>query len=424
MKLNMSVLVKSKALFIKSFFSIIYSWILFGCGESTNSVLLEMENIEPIATPCQTGGEPNLFVSEEGEIYLSWIEYLNDSTDALLFSTLEQMQWSTPKTIAKGNDWFTNWADFPSFVAYQNNTQHLAAHWLQKSGAGTYDYDVRISQSLDGGKHWQPSFVPYQDSVPSEHGFVSMLPVSADKVFITWLDGRNTKNKSNQQGTNGHRGAMTLRAAFFDQQAQLYEEAELDNRVCDCCQTAATLTDKGVVVAYRDRSEEEIRDIYVTRNVGEEWIKPKPVFKDNWKISGCPVNGAALDAKEETVALAWYSAPENKAQVKLSFSKNSGADFDAPIVLSNVNPIGRVDVILLSENTALVSWIEKEETGAVVKIAKINAEGTVEEQMDLTTIDAARQSGFPIMKSNGEIVIFAWTEVGEATVVKTAWLKI
>jgi hypothetical protein len=28
----------------------------------------------------------------------------------------------------------------------------LAAHWLVKSGSGTYAYDVNISRSFDGGK--------------------------------------------------------------------------------------------------------------------------------------------------------------------------------------------------------------------------------------------------------------------------------
>ena len=36
---------------------------------------------------------------------------------------------------------------------------------------------------------------------------------------------------------------------------------ELDPKVCDCCQTAAAVTDDGPVVVYRNRSDQELRDI-------------------------------------------------------------------------------------------------------------------------------------------------------------------
>ena len=49
-----------------------------------------------------------------------------------------------------GYDWFVNWADVPSVVRLANGT--LAGHWLQKSGADTYAYDVRLAYSHDDGK--------------------------------------------------------------------------------------------------------------------------------------------------------------------------------------------------------------------------------------------------------------------------------
>jgi len=149
--------------------------------------------IQEINTPCKLGGAPNLHVSKDGQAFLSWVEYLNDTTDVLAFATLTDKEWSPPKIIAKGSNWFVNWADFPSIVSFNGYSHHLAAHWLQKSAVGTYDYDVKIAQSLDGGTKWQLPFTPHTDGIAAEHGFVSMLPIGQDQIFATWLDGRYTK---------------------------------------------------------------------------------------------------------------------------------------------------------------------------------------------------------------------------------------
>jgi len=146
-----------------------------------------------------------------------------------------------------------------------------------------------------------------------------MLPLSANKIFATWLDGRNTKGEghTNKEHGHGHHGAMTLRSAIFDKSGALTQETELDNRICDCCQTSAALTDKGPIVAYRDRSETEVRDISV--------IKADGAF----------------------IAIAWYSMPKGKAEVKVAFSEDSGSTFQRPIQIDNGNPLGRIALELL-----------------------------------------------------------------------------
>ena len=91
-----------------------------------NIIFINLNNftLNELTSPVNSGGEPNLFVSSQGEIYLSWVEYINDTTDALMFSKIVNDTWTTPKEIARGSDWFVNWADFPSLVVYKNNKQH------------------------------------------------------------------------------------------------------------------------------------------------------------------------------------------------------------------------------------------------------------------------------------------------------------
>lgn len=376
-------------------------------------------NRQEIITLVQEGGEPNLFVANDGQAYLSWVEYLDDSTDALLFSRLENDRWSEPIEIARGTDWFVNWADFPSVAAFQKKGGHLAAHWLQKSAKGTYDYDVRIALSKDGGKSWSDSFKPHTDGVPAEHGFVTLLPLDNGRIFATWLDGRNTKGGHSHGDEHGHAGAMTLRAAEFDENGQLFEEVELDNRVCDCCQTDAALTANGPVVIYRDRSEEEVRDISIVRRVNGRWTAPQKIFNDRWKIAGCPVNGPAIAARGQSVAIAWFTAADTVSQVKVIFSGDAGATFTDPIRIDDGNPLGRVDIAYTESGAAVVSWLENVADGGEIRLAKVDAQGKAGESLTVAKTGASRRSGFPILDQMEGRLLLAWTHVDSVTTVKT-----
>jgi len=386
-----------------------------------NTVEPFVPSIHFVDTPCIYGGEPNLHCSTNNEVYLSWIEYEDDSTDVFLFSKLENQSWSAPKEIARGNDWFVNWADFPSLVSFADDENNLAAHWLQKSADGTYDYDVRISQSGDGGESWSPSYVIHQDGIEAEHGFVSLVPIDK-KIFATWLDGRNTKHEEDRDEGHNHKGSMTLRCASFDKKGLITDEYELDSRVCDCCQTSVARTDKGLVVAYRDRSEKEVRDISVVSHIKGEWSEPKTVYNDNWIIAGCPVNGPVIKAMDSMVCVAWYTATENEPQVKLAFSSDSGLNFDLPVIIDDNNPLGRVDLVLVSKEQAIVSWLGQGEEKARLYYRSVMSDKTKGDVQILTDSDASRSSGFPqmIKTKDGEL-IFAWTAVqGDSTIIKSA----
>ncbi len=405
---------------MKLIYAIALILIFYSCTNQETELVLDATQLREIPVPCTHAGEPNLFVSETGKTYLSWIEHLNDNTVALQFSTLKNNEWTTPKTIASGTNWFVNWADFPSLAAYENNGKSLAAHWLQKSAEGTYDYDVRIAQSQDGGATWQASFIPHRDSIVAEHGFVTMLPLSADRMFATWLDGRYTKGDDHDTHEHGHGGGdMTLRTATFDPQGNLYDETELDHRVCDCCQTDAALTDNGVVVVYRDRSPEEVRDISIVRKTDDGWLQPQTVYADNWKIAGCPVNGPAINAFGNQVAVAWFTMANNEPRVFVVFSENGGRTFGEAIRVDEGSPLGRVDVLWLNSQEILVTWIEETPNQTTINARQITAKGETKSSFIITQTDTARKSGFPIIEKNDEQIIFAWTHVDSLTTVRT-----
>lgn len=368
-----------------------------------------------VASPAGAGSrEPNLAVLPDGRVLMSWLEPSGRAGMALRCATYDGRQWSKPSTIAAGDSFFVNWADFPSVRALGGN--RLAAHWLWRSGAGTYSYDVRISQSEDGGKTWSPPTTPHRDGTASEHGFVSLVSDSG-RAFAVWLDGRK------MAGHDEHAGPMpdmTLRAASVSSEGRLREEVVLDERTCDCCQTAAVATDRGILVAYRDRSAGEVRDIFVTRREGSRWSAPQAVHSDNWNIAGCPVNGPALDARGSHVAIAWYTAAADTPRVYVAFSEDAGEHFGPPTRIDDGSPIGRVHVALLADGSALATWLEASNHDALFRARRIPTHGTPEAPITVAKTSAARASGCPRVVRVGGTLLFAWTEAGTTPHVRLA----
>lgn len=348
---------------------------------------------------------PNLTVAPNGRVYLSWIEKLDGGRFSLRFSIKEKDGWSTPRVIAEGTNWFVNWADFPSMIALKDGS--LAAHWLVKSAPGTFDYDVTISRSFDGGKTWEKPFVPHRDGVQAEHGFVSLLQAKDGSLAAIWLDGREMKS-AKESHNHGH-GNMTLRYVKIKRDGTLTDEALLDTKVCECCQTSAAMTSDGAVAVYRDRSDTEMRDISIVRLRDGKWSEPKTLFPDNWKLNGCPVNGPSIAATGRRVAVAWFTGVNNQSRVKLAFSHDAGANFDAPIIVDDGNPIGRVETLLLDDDSALVVWLEKLSDGGAVRVRRIHPDGKRDEAVTIAPSGTARSNGFPQMVRTGKTLVFAWT---------------
>ena len=154
---------------------------------SCRSEPVETINFITVPTGSQSS-EPNLHMALDGTIYLSWIESNPDTSSTLWISHLEDEQWSAPKTISSGKDWFVNWADFPAITAF--GKKNLAAHFLDKSAADTYAYNVKLTVSNDNGNTWNEAFIPHSDNTQTEHGFVSKLALSDESFLAVWLDGR------------------------------------------------------------------------------------------------------------------------------------------------------------------------------------------------------------------------------------------
>jgi hypothetical protein len=312
--------------------------------------------------------------------------------------------------VASGDDWFVNWADVPSVLRLDAGT--LVAHWLQKRGAATYAYDVRLARSSDEGRTWSAPVTPHHDGLAREHGFASLFEMPAGGLGLVWLDGRAMTSADGHSTHGPDSGAMSVRFGAFDRQWTQTHEEPVDLRVCECCPTTAAVTSDGPIVAYRDRSGHEVRDIYVARFEQGQWSTPAPVHADGWKIPACPVNGPRLSASGRQVALAWFTVHDEVGHAYLAFSRDAGRTFGAPIRLDWTAAIGRVDVALLGDGSAVATWIEFANERSTFVTRRVDPTGARSPVTVVAPVAAARASGYPRVARHGHELVFAWTDSG------------
>lgn len=345
--------------------------------------------------------EPNL-VSENGKLALSWVKSIKGEEATLFYAQLENEQWATPIKITSGKDWFVNWADFP---ANATNKDVLLTSHLKKSATGTYTYDIVLNLRRLNGEIIKENFLLNTDGMKAEHGFVSVIPNDNDGFLITWLDGRNTVGNMKE----AHHKAMTIRTAEVSSGGKVFNEIELDGRTCDCCQTSIAATKNGAIVVYRDRSNMEIRDIYFSEKNKGNWSQPTPVFNDNWKIDGCPVNGPKVVATDKTIAVAWFTAANDNPTVKIAFSNSEKVKFKKPIVLNDFTAIGRVDVAFINKKEVLVSYMETANGETYLRAKKVSIDGSVSKVFTISKINSGRSTGVPQLEILNNTAYVVWT---------------
>lgn len=343
-----------------------------------------------------------------GGLILSWLEQ-DSSGYALRWARCDANGWGPPGTVTVQERMMANWADVPAVV--EGGDGALYAHWLDPSPESRGWYDIRVLRSADDGMTWTELGALNDDGINAEHGFVSYISIGTG-VRAYWLDGRATRE---EVAPGGH-GPMSLRTARIG--ASIEPSEPIDLRVCDCCSTDAAMTDTGPVVVYRDRSEDEVRDIWIAGSGADDGAEPRLLHADGWEIAGCPVNGPAIDASGSTVVVAWYTAADQKARVFAAFSRDNGRSFAPPVVIDEQHgasvPQGRVDVVLDGEE-AVVSWLAKQGLAGSLKLQRVSAGGPVGAAVIVSPMDSGRLSGFAEMQLLDGNAVVVWRDTDAKT---------
>lgn len=325
---------------------------------------------------------PYVVAGGSGGFDVSWVDR---GAKTFHLAHFDGKAWSKAGVIAHG-DLLDNKADYPSIAVSGRN---VFAQWRERAGEGRV---IRLARSSDGGLTWSVPVTPHP-VMPSEFGFVSMLPLADGTARVAWLDGRR-------------KGETELRAATMSPAGTLGPQSVVDSRVCDCCQTAMAMTSRGPQLVYRDRSAKEERDIAIAGPVAD--TRSTLVHADGWHLAGCPVNGPRIDARGAHAAVAWYTAAEGKPAVNLAFSDDGSATFGAPIHVDAGHPAGRVDLALLDDHSAIVMWVETAGQTARIVVRRVTESGVLDAPQVLGNGTSPASIGFPRLAFSNENILAAW----------------
>ncbi len=386
--------------------------VLGGCGSKPPADTAAFR-VRGLTFPGAAGSaQPRLTSGADGTPVLSWLEPSGDGV-ALRYATFDGDAFSAPREVVHGDDLMVNWADLPSVQPITADV--WAAHWPRLDPEQPGAYHIATVVSNDAGVTWTAPVQLNDDSAAAEHGFVDLFAWNG-AIGALWLDGRQLAEWSFDEpdkllGTS-------LRIATLDYSGNVATREIVDELVCDCCQPDRALAAAGPVVVYRDRTPEEIRDIFVRRYANGAWQEAVPAGADGWEIEGCPVNGPAIAAAGERVAVAWFTAAGGTPRVRMAWSSDGAASFAPAIDLDGAGSFGQVGIVLANDGTARVSWWRAAQGGGTDLVLRTAApDGSAGETRALAHSAAVQPVDVPQIVKVRDGVLAAWTSLDDDSTV-------
>ena len=366
--------------------------------------------------PAQAhSGQPDLASAPDGRVLLTWISRLPGRRPALMYVGMaENGHWySSARSVVVGESLMADWANVPHVAQTPDGV--LWIQFMQKRAEG-HAGDVALARSTDGGFNWSTPVAVNDTSIMAEHGFAALWPAARDRIGIAWLAGPPMGDDSaHADGKQMHHGggSTQLRAATFDLNLQRSEETTLDTMTCDCCQSEIAMTAQGPVLAYRDRTEGEVRDIVVVRKQADGWSDPVLVHPDNWVMAGCPVNGPSIAAEGDNLVVAWFTAADDKPMVQVARSTDGGASFRQPVVLEQGNAVQGRAAVAIDANQAWVLWLREDANGQSLWLSRRSPDLATELQhLEVAKLQGrGRATGYPQIALRNGAAYIAWTDI-------------
>ncbi len=363
-------------------------------------------SLTALGNPAGPGSlQPNWSVMTDGSAVFSWIEPSQGGSFALKYAVRHGATWSPAITIAAHRHFFHHPAEMPEVIAMPGG--HWFAHWVEAPEGGDSDAEyVYVSSSADGA-HWTMPLEAHRDHSAVLHGLASMIANPDGTASIFWLE-----------ALKGEDAPVSLKRTIVNAAGKEISEEQIEGDVCGCCPTAVARTAKGLLVAFRAHTKDNIRDIAVTRLENGHWSASKIVHADNWEIEACPTNAAAVAAKGDHVAVAWYTDAQDSHRELMAFSSDSGSSFTKPVTLSTGHAFGYTSLALDEDGGAIVSWLEQSPEGARVLVRRVSAAGVAGPIVEVAK-GGKMALGYPKLFHNGNDTFVAW---GDPKHVETASL--
>ncbi len=352
--------------------------------------------------------QANWSTTQDGSPLLSWVEKAKDGSYSLKYAIRHGAAWQETHTIAAGRRFFRHPAELPEVMTLPDGT--LMAHWIEMPNEASEAEFAYVSASHDGAK-WTTPVMAHKDKSMVQHGLASMVASGDHEASLLWLE-----------ALKGEDGPTSLKRTVISAEGAVVKEESLDSDVCGCCPTSVVKTSKGLLVAYRDHTTDDIRDIAIIRFEGGKWSPSKILNPDKWKIDACPVNAASAGAKGDKVAVSWYTGAQDPPRVQVAFSADAGATFTKPVLASTGHSYGFTSLAIDDDGAgATVSWLEKGGDAARILARHVAAAGTLGPVVQVAQ-GSKTSLGYPRLLHTGADTWIAWGSAAGDGKIQTARL--
>lgn len=342
-------------------FTIALASVLFlmtACNNKTAQIQAnEATQLDSLPGQC-----PYLTKDTKGNIVLSWVRMVNDSSSVFCYAVSKDggKRFEQPIVIPSSDNIEPHSENLPKIIFKPSG--EIIALWgaANPNPKNKYSGQVFYTQSFDEGKTWNTPRPLVSDTASFDQRYYDVALLPNGEAGIIWLDNRKTTTKegsglyfASTEGKNGFQGDRLI-----------------SQPCCQCCRTDLFVDTKGSLhVLYRGIIQDSIRDMVhtVSTDGGQTFSSPQRISNDNWVIKGCPHTGPAMTENKEGLHFAWFTGGKNAGcfYTRSTTNGNSFVGYDSVSALGS-----HPQMTSLPDGNLVMVWDEtvKAENGLNKKI--------------------------------------------------------
>lgn len=272
-----------------------------------------------------------LTTNEDHTPVISWIQYNEEDEPTMFYAKWNYTtdRFDKEGTIPIPKNASTHEEGMPK-IAFKNDGTIMVVYESSTPSPGKKwgVTDLQFMQTIDHGKTWSTGrSVPSNRNLDASQSFSGICQLGNGEIGVAWLDtykAPGTKSRPVKFAQSTRNGSFT-------------KPITIESKGCECCRVAVSSDKNGnVAVAYRDLTEESVRDISIvnSNDNGKSFSQPQDFSGEQWKVDGCPHNGPSLAKWKNNTYATWFSGGGRKGAY---FAKldNQGKVLDRKLL--NVN---------------------------------------------------------------------------------------
>ena len=363
----------------------------------------EFKSAEELSVAGDVGTAPMFAVSPSGAEAAAWISAPNGGTDGRLYVAVNGR---APVEVRDSLGPIEPHGESPPKIAYSADGALNALYVVTRLEPGRRfpAAALRFVRSTDGGTRWSAPVAVTDDSTFGAHNFQALYAGRDGALYASWLDGRTGKS-----------AVFMTRSTDGGQTWSPNKRVEVGGEACPCCRTTmASAPDGTLYLAWRKVFPGNVRDIVVARSTdrGATWQPPVRANADNWVFNGCPHAGPSLQVDDAgRVHIAWWTGRQGAAGVWYARSDDGARTFGTPVPLgvADFSRPAHVQLALGEQDRLIAAWDDG--TLATPRIVvRTSKDGGAQWSAPAMLSDSGRTAGFPVVAAYGERMSVAWSE--------------